>query len=169
MGWPWGLDDGMAVVGMDGGMAVGIDDGMVVGVADGMAVGVDDGMVVGVDDGMAVGVEDRMAVGVADGMAVGLDHSMAVGLDNMIAVGDVGLDFLALQLSLLALDLRPLPLAALEFLLALAPAGQSEQAPIKMVNGHSWSPGIYWALRLLGRSLDIAWERALICSLTFNL
>ena len=89
---------------------------------------------------------DEMAVGVADGMAVELDDRMAVGLDDRTAVGDVGLDFfLALEPSLLALDLRLTPLAALEFLLALTPAGQSEQAPIKMVNGRAWSPGIYWS------------------------
>jgi hypothetical protein len=139
-------------------------DEMAVGVADGMAVGG------GRWDVVLVGVDGGMAVGVADGMAMGLDDRMAVGLDDRTAVGDVGLDFfLALEPSLLALDLRLTPLAALEFLLALAPAGQSERAPIKMVNGRAWSPGIYWALRLLGRSLiDIAWERAFICSLTFN-
>ena len=45
---------------------------------------------------------------------------------------------------------------------------QNQSAPIKMVSGHAWSPGIYWALRLLGKTLDVAWERAFICSLTFN-
>ena len=45
---------------------------------------------------------------------------------------------------------------------------QNQQAPIKMVSGRVWSPGIYWALRLLGKPLDVAWERAIICSLTFN-
>ncbi len=45
---------------------------------------------------------------------------------------------------------------------------QNEQAPIKMVSGRAWSPGIYRALRLPGKTLDVAWERAFICSLTFN-
>ncbi len=42
------------------------------------------------------------------------------------------------------------------------------QAPSKMVSGRVWSPGIYWALRLLGKTLDVAWERAFICPLTSN-
>ncbi len=45
---------------------------------------------------------------------------------------------------------------------------QNQQAPIKMVSRRAWSPGIYWALRLLGKTLDVAWERAFIRSLTFN-
>ena len=43
-----------------------------------------------------------------------------------------------------------------------------ECAPIKMVSGRAWSLGIYQALRLLGKSLDVAWERAFIHPLTFN-
>ncbi len=43
-----------------------------------------------------------------------------------------------------------------------------QPAPIKMVRGHAWSPGIYRALRLRGRSLDVAWERVFIHPLTFN-
>ena len=46
--------------------------------------------------------------------------------------------------------------------------GQNQPAPIKMVSSHAWSPGIYRALRLLGKSLDVAWARAFICPLTFN-
>ena len=42
------------------------------------------------------------------------------------------------------------------------PNKQDERAPIKMVSGRAWSPGIYQALRLLGKSLDVAWERAFI-------
>ena len=45
---------------------------------------------------------------------------------------------------------------------------QNQRAPIKMVSGRVWSPGIYWALRLLCKTLDVMWERAFICSLTFN-
>ncbi len=43
-----------------------------------------------------------------------------------------------------------------------------QPAPIKMVRGRAWSPGIYRALRLRGKSLDVAWERAFIHPLTFN-
>jgi hypothetical protein len=43
-----------------------------------------------------------------------------------------------------------------------------QPAPIKMVRGHVWSPGIYRALRLWGKSLDVAWERVFIHPLTFN-
>jgi hypothetical protein len=42
------------------------------------------------------------------------------------------------------------------------------RAPIKMVSGSAWSPGIYRALRLLGKTLDVAWERVFIRSLTSN-
>jgi hypothetical protein len=47
-------------------------------------------------------------------------------------------------------------------------AGQDRRAPIKMVSGRAWSSGIYRALRLLGMTLDVAWEREFICSLTSN-
>jgi hypothetical protein len=39
---------------------------------------------------------------------------------------------------------------------------QPERATIKMVQGKVWSPGVYPALRMLGRSLDVAWEKAVI-------
>ncbi len=39
---------------------------------------------------------------------------------------------------------------------------------LKWWTDEKWSPGIYRALRLVGKSLDIAWERVFICSLTFN-
>jgi hypothetical protein len=42
-----------------------------------------------------------------------------------------------------------------------------ERAPIKMVNGRPWSPGVYRALRLLGKSLEAAWEKAFIGSSHF--
>jgi hypothetical protein len=48
------------------------------------------------------------------------------------------------------------------------PTKQDRRAPIKMVSGRAWSPGIYQALRLLGKSLDVAWERVFIHPLTFN-
>ena len=49
-----------------------------------------------------------------------------------------------------------------------APTNQDQHAPIKMVGRRAWSPGIYRSLRLLGKSLDVAWERAFIHPLTFN-
>ena len=42
-----------------------------------------------------------------------------------------------------------------------------ERAPIKLVDGRPWSPGVYRALRLLGRSLETAWEKAFIQSSHF--
>jgi hypothetical protein len=48
------------------------------------------------------------------------------------------------------------------------PTNQDQRAPIKMVGGRVWSPGIYRSLRLLGKSLDVAWERAFTHTLTFN-
>jgi hypothetical protein len=42
-----------------------------------------------------------------------------------------------------------------------------EQAPIKLVDGRPWSPGVYRALHLLGRSLETAWEKAFIRSSHF--
>ena len=48
------------------------------------------------------------------------------------------------------------------------PTKQDARAPIKIVCGCAWIPGIYQALRLLGKSLDVAWERAFIHPLTFN-
>ena len=48
------------------------------------------------------------------------------------------------------------------------PTKQDQQAPIKMIGGCSWSPGIYQAPRLLGKSLDVAWERVFIHPLTFK-
>ncbi len=48
------------------------------------------------------------------------------------------------------------------------PTKQDRRAPIKIVGGRAWSPGIYQALRLLGKSLDVAWKREFICPLTSN-
>ena len=42
-----------------------------------------------------------------------------------------------------------------------------ERAPIKLVDGRPWSPGVYQALRLRGRSLETAWEKAFIRSSHF--
>ncbi len=49
------------------------------------------------------------------------------------------------------------------------PTKLNQCAPIKMVSGSAWSPGIYQALRLLGKTLEVVWERGFIHSLTFNL
>ena len=43
-----------------------------------------------------------------------------------------------------------------------------EAAPIKLIGGRVWSPGTYRALRLIGKSLDVAWEKAFLHPLTFN-
>jgi hypothetical protein len=37
-----------------------------------------------------------------------------------------------------------------------------EQAPIKLVDGRPWSPGVYPALRLMGSTLEVAWEKAFV-------
>ncbi len=46
--------------------------------------------------------------------------------------------------------------------------GDVAQAPIKMVGGKPWSPGVYRALRLLGNSLEVAWKQVFVRMLTFN-
>ena len=48
---------------------------------------------------------------------------------------------------------------------------QSEaRAPLNMVGGRPWSPGVYRNLRLMGVALEVAWERAFVrTSLTFNI
>ncbi len=38
----------------------------------------------------------------------------------------------------------------------------SSRAPLKLIDGHRWSPGIYRALRLRGRKLEVAWEGAFV-------
>jgi hypothetical protein len=48
------------------------------------------------------------------------------------------------------------------------PTKQDQRAPFKKVSGRAWSSGIYQALRLLGKALGVAWERAFIHPLTFN-
>ena len=42
-----------------------------------------------------------------------------------------------------------------------------EKAPLLYVRGKRWSPGVYCSLRLLGRPLEVAWERAFIALPTF--
>jgi hypothetical protein len=37
-----------------------------------------------------------------------------------------------------------------------------EKAPLLWVRGQRWSPGVYRSLRLLGRPLEVAWERAFL-------
>jgi hypothetical protein len=50
-----------------------------------------------------------------------------------------------------------------------APPGEPQQAPLIMVSGRALSPGVYWALRLLGKTLDVALERGFVHSLTFKI
>jgi hypothetical protein len=38
----------------------------------------------------------------------------------------------------------------------------SSQAQLKIVDGRRWSPGIYRTLRLLGKTLNAAWEGAFV-------
>ncbi len=38
-----------------------------------------------------------------------------------------------------------------------APPDEPQRAPIIMVSGRACSPGLYQALRLLGKTLDLAW------------
>ena len=49
-----------------------------------------------------------------------------------------------------------------------APPDEPQQASLIMVSGHAWSPGVYWALILLGKTLDVEWKRAFVRSLTFK-
>ena len=44
---------------------------------------------------------------------------------------------------------------------------RKERAPLLHVHGGRWSPGVYRSLRLLGRPLEVAWERAFIALPTF--
>ena len=53
-------------------------------------------------------------------------------------------------------------------LTAARPNEGESRAPIKMVEGKPWSPGVYRNLRLMGKTLEVAWERAFIrTTLTF--
>ncbi len=45
--------------------------------------------------------------------------------------------------------------------------GGEERAPLLYVRGRRWNPGVYHSLRLLGRPLEVAWERAFIGLPTF--
>ena len=42
------------------------------------------------------------------------------------------------------------------------PSGCESRAPIKIVDGRPWSPNIYRNLRLVGKSLEVAWEKAFV-------
>jgi hypothetical protein len=46
-------------------------------------------------------------------------------------------------------------------------AERMERAPLYYVQGRRWSPGVYRSLRLLGKPLQVAWERAFIALPTF--
>ncbi len=50
-------------------------------------------------------------------------------------------------------------------LTAARPPDIGAQAPIKIVGGKPWSPGVYHNLRLMGNTLEVAWERAFIRTL----
>ncbi len=43
-----------------------------------------------------------------------------------------------------------------------APPGKPQQPPIKIVDGHLWSPGVYQLFCLLGETLEVAWVKAFI-------
>ena len=45
--------------------------------------------------------------------------------------------------------------------------GGEERAPLLYVRGQRWSPGVYCSMRLLGQSIEVAWERAFIALPTF--
>jgi hypothetical protein len=47
--------------------------------------------------------------------------------------------------------------------------GLELRAPIKMVDGCLWSPGVYQTLCLLGKTLEVAWERAFIQTSHFKI
>ena len=42
------------------------------------------------------------------------------------------------------------------------PSESGSRAPIKLVDGRPWSPNIYRNLRLVGKSLEVAWEKAFV-------
>ena len=47
------------------------------------------------------------------------------------------------------------------------PSESGLRAPIKMIDGRPWSPNIYRNLRLIGKSLEVAWEKAFVCTSHF--
>jgi len=47
------------------------------------------------------------------------------------------------------------------------PSESESRAPIKLVNGHPWSPNVYRNLRLIGKSLEVAWENAFVRAFHF--
>jgi len=42
------------------------------------------------------------------------------------------------------------------------PPESESRAPIKLVDGRPWSPNVYRNLRLIGKSLEVAWEKAFV-------
>ena len=42
------------------------------------------------------------------------------------------------------------------------PSESESRAPIKLVDGRPWSPNVYRNLRLIGKSLEVAWEKAFV-------
>ncbi len=58
---------------------------------------------------------------------------------------------------------RPFLVASSAKGLTLAGDRPNERPPIKVVDGCPWSPGVYRALQLQGKPLEVAWEKAFIC------
>ncbi len=50
----------------------------------------------------------------------------------------------------------------------MAEPGDMARAPIKMVGGKPWSPGVYRALQLLRNLVEVAWKQAFVRILIFN-
>ncbi len=63
---------------------------------------------------------------------------------------------------------RPAKEESLDMEVRSMTTGFKLQAPIKMVDGRPWSPGVYKLLRLLGKTLEVAWERAFIQTTHFQ-
>ncbi len=57
---------------------------------------------------------------------------------------------------------RPAKEESLDVEVLLLTMGSELQAPIKIVDGCLWSPGVYQLLHLIGKTLEVAWERAFL-------
>jgi hypothetical protein len=57
---------------------------------------------------------------------------------------------------------RPIGKESLDLEVHAGTTGSESQAAIKIVDGHPWIPGVYRLLRLLGKTLYIAWVRAFV-------
>ena len=45
---------------------------------------------------------------------------------------------------------------------------ERKKAPLRCVQGHHWSPGVYRSLRLRGKPVRVVWERAFVSLSTFQ-